>query len=441
MKLTAAAALVLLVLAAAACSNREAATAPANGSATASSTRSATEPATSTPTATPRRVAEGPAAFDGARALAHIEHLASVIGPRVSGTEGEDAAVAYIREQFEAAGYEVELFAFAFEADPFRSATLTAAGESIAAYAMTGSAGGQLTAQSAFVGLADEDGIAGRDLTGLIAVANRGTLRFSEKLANVEAAGAVALVVINNQEGDFVGNLAGPSRIPVVTVSDSAGAAVRAIAEAGGELSLDVPGGATTGSVNVVARAPGSDACTVLVGGHHDTVPGAPGAHDNASGVGAILELARAFAADGLDEGLCFVTFGGEESGLNGSRALARELSRDGKLPDYMVNIDANGVGGRVNLIGTAALTSRALEVAAGLGIGADVTRLGANFGSDHQSFEAEGVPVLFFTSDSIGKLHTPEDTFDTISAGVVEDGGDLAYAIIAELLDGIAGG
>jgi Iap family predicted aminopeptidase len=422
-----------------ACSDRE--TVASTPAATATEAPSQQPTATTQPRATAQPELNGPAAFDVNRALAHIEHLASVIGPRVSGSEAEEATVAYITGEFEAIGYAVERFEFAFEGDPFRSATLTIDGAAHEAFAMTGSAGGTVEGPAVFVGLADAAGIAGRDLAGKIAVADRGLLLFSEKVANVRAAGAVALIVINNEEGDFVGNLTRSSDIPAVSVSDAVGAVLRPVAERGGRVSLDVPGGVTTASVNVIARAAAGDQCRVLVGGHHDTVPGAPGAHDNASGVGAILELARALAQGGLREGLCFVTFGGEESGLNGSRALADELARTGRLPDYMVNIDANGVGTRVNLIGTSALTSLALEIAEPLGIAADVTQLGANFGSDHQSFEAKGVPVLFFTSDSLGFLHTPQDTFETIDAPVVEDGGHLAYAVILELLNRVGAG
>ena len=46
---------------------------------------------------------------------------------------------------------------------------------------------------------------------------------------------------------------------------------------------------------NILARIPGSDpeAPRVLVGAHIDTVPGSPGADDNASGVAGVLECAR----------------------------------------------------------------------------------------------------------------------------------------------------
>ncbi|HZP93839.1 MAG TPA: M28 family peptidase [Burkholderiales bacterium] len=39
----------------------------------------------------------------------------------------------------------------------------------------------------------------------------------------------------------------------------------------------------------------------VLVGAHYDTVPGTPGADDNASGVAALLEIARSLRVDPQD--------------------------------------------------------------------------------------------------------------------------------------------
>ncbi|HEX6266736.1 MAG TPA: M28 family peptidase, partial [Burkholderiales bacterium] len=41
-------------------------------------------------------------------------------------------------------------------------------------------------------------------------------------------------------------------------------------------------------------------ATTVVVGAHYDTVPGSPGADDNASAVAALIELAGLLGKDGL---------------------------------------------------------------------------------------------------------------------------------------------
>ena len=71
---------------------------------------------------------------------------------------------------------------------------------------------------------------------------------------------------------------------------------------------------------NVVAlprAAPGEARPLVLVGAHYDSVPHCPGADDNASGVAALLEVARLLAPRGVPVG--FVAFNAEEDGLIGS--------------------------------------------------------------------------------------------------------------------------
>ena len=61
-----------------------------------------------------------------------------------------------------------------------------------------------------------------------------------------------------------------------------------------------------------------------IVGAHYDTVFGSPGADDNASGVAALLEIARVLAPR---TGVQFVAFTLEEQGMAGSAHYARALS------------------------------------------------------------------------------------------------------------------
>jgi hypothetical protein len=79
-----------------------------------------------------------------------------------------------------------------------------------------------------------------------------------------------------------------------------------------------VPGSDTIGVNLVAGRSAGT---TPIVGAHLDTVPGSPGADDNASAVAALLELALIVPQDRVR----LVVFDEEETGLHGSRALARE--------------------------------------------------------------------------------------------------------------------
>jgi Zn-dependent M28 family amino/carboxypeptidase len=73
----------------------------------------------------------------------------------------------------------------------------------------------------------------------------------------------------------------------------------------------------------------------ILVGAHYDSVPGSPGADDNASGVAVLIELARLFGGAG---GIEFVAFANEEMPYFMSRemgsffAAAQARSRNEKL-------------------------------------------------------------------------------------------------------------
>jgi hypothetical protein len=95
---------------------------------------------------------------------------------------------------------------------------------------------------------------------------------------------------------------------------------------------------ATIGSIDTLATE-------IVICAHHDSYPQSPGADDNASGIGVLIELARYFATHGVQSGvrLRFVAFGAEELGVLGSRcyldAHREELARCALL----VNIDQVG--------------------------------------------------------------------------------------------------
>ncbi|NDY41444.1 M28 family peptidase [Dissulfurirhabdus thermomarina] len=66
---------------------------------------------------------------------------------------------------------------------------------------------------------------------------------------------------------------------------------------------------------NIVAEPPGPPPGEgwIVVGAHYDTVPGSPGANDNASGVAVLIETARLLAGRRLDPAPRFVAFVNEE--------------------------------------------------------------------------------------------------------------------------------
>lgn len=79
----------------------------------------------------------------------------------------------------------------------------------------------------------------------------------------------------------------------------------------------------------------------VVIGAHYDTVPGSPGADDNATGVAVLLELARLFAAQRPRRPVCLVAFDLEEYGLVGSRNYVNALQ--GKPVHLMLSLEMLG--------------------------------------------------------------------------------------------------
>lgn len=188
---------------------------------------------------------------------------------------------------------------------------------------------------------------------------------------------------------------------------------------------------------NIGAMLPGEGALAeewVVLGAHHDHLGrggfgsrrGAglihEGADDNASGTAAILLaaelLARRFSSEEEPEqdrrSLLFVTFSGEESGLNGSAHFAENSPVELAKIAVMINIDmvgritkkslsVNGVGTGIGLEAIVdAAPKEPLEV---------LKPTGLTSRSDHAEFYRRGVPVLFFTETIFpDEYHTPED-------------------------------
>ncbi|WP_425309221.1 M20/M25/M40 family metallo-hydrolase [Ammonicoccus fulvus] len=158
----------------------------------------------------------------------------------------------------------------------------------------------------------------------------------------------------------------------------------------------------------------------IVIGAHLDTVPQAPGAEDNASGVAVMLELARMVADEPAGLPVRFIAFGAEEPRGSGdarhhygSQHYVAELSGAQKAATRaMVSLDRVGVraeavplahGGR----GDPAVR-RALAEASPAEI--PVTQV-ENTTSDHWSFEKAGIASARIGSVPYAGYHTPRDT------------------------------
>lgn len=183
-------------------------------------------------------------------------------------------------------------------------------------------------------------------------------------------------------------------------------------------------------AVNVVGRlrapVPGA---AVIVGAHldHLGLGGANslapdktephlGADDNASGVAAVLEVARALSVtrDRLARDVVFVAFSAEEAGVLGSSALVQAKPAWLEGAWAMLNLDMVGRL-RMNELSVLGAESapqwKALVEGACAAARVSCAASGDGYGpSDHISFYSAGLPVLHFFTGAHGDYHKPSD-------------------------------
>lgn len=208
---------------------------------------------------------------------------------------------------------------------------------------------------------------------------------------------------------------------------------------------------------NIAGYLPGRSKEYLIIGAHYDHLglgnesslaPSQigqvhPGADDNASGTAAVLELARLFAnrRNELTRGVLFITFAAEEIGLLGSAYWVNHPTRPLEDAVAMINMDMIGRlnNSKLYIGGTGTGTtfeSMLKAIGAKYDFKIDFSQDGYS-SSDHTSFVAKSIPVLFFFSGLHGDYHKPSDTWDKIdaaaSAKVVNLVGDVANGLIAD--------
>jgi hypothetical protein len=146
-----------------------------------------------------------------------------------------------------------------------------------------------------------------------------------------------------------------------------------------------------------------------------------PGADDNASGVAAVIEIARALAARSgeLRRDVIVAAFAGEETGLLGSTHFTRAAAAQGLAG--MINLDMVGRmrGNRLSVLGS----DSAAEWAAMAGAACEEARVECTLGgdgygpSDQTPFYGAGIPVLHFFTGAHFDYHKPGDVPGLINA------------------------
>jgi Zn-dependent M28 family amino/carboxypeptidase len=195
--------------------------------------------------------------------------------------------------------------------------------------------------------------------TGDIALIQRGTCFFYEKIANAVEAGADAVIIFNEgnsaeRTGIDFGQASFPQDVPVIEMSAEAGAAlveyIEAEAAAGRQVTLTVTTSTLSEvreSENVIAQTTTGRTDRVIVSGAHlDSVIEGPGINDNGSGSAAQLEVALQMAELGIEpvNQVRFIWFGAEEAGLVGSAYYVSQLTKR-ELKDIAVMLNFDMVG------------------------------------------------------------------------------------------------
>ncbi|MCS6835956.1 MAG: M20/M25/M40 family metallo-hydrolase [Anaerolineae bacterium] len=228
-------------------------------------------------------------------------------------------------------------------------------------------------------------------------------------------------------------------------------------------------GGMATKQYNVVAVVQGYEpgAGTVVVGAHYDSIGTpmesgtayAPGAHDNGSGIAAVLELARILSQRQHRASIMLVLFSAEEVGRRGSIAFVDYLIKQNIDVIGMVNID--GVGNendrRGNVIANElrvfsdgpndTSSSRHMARVAEFisfthGLEMKLTVQDAidreNRYGDHFSFSEKGIPAIRFIAANEEKANAdPTDTIEFVEPRYLQRATQSILVVVAAMADG----
>lgn len=214
---------------------------------------------------------------------------------------------------------------------------------------------------------------------------------------------------------------------------------------------------------NIIAVFEGNDPILknefIVIGAHYDHLgfggPGSGsrmpdtsaihnGADDNASGTAGIIELAEKLAAgkDSFKRSVLIMAFGAEEMGLLGSQFFVANSLVDLKNVKMMINFDMIGRMNEEERSVMVAGTGTAVELEdmlldyeenSTISFGHSPEGYGA---SDHASFYASGVPVMFFSTGAHPDYHTPFDDAEKINYEGQKEILDYSYEIIVDLVN-----
>lgn len=196
---------------------------------------------------------------------------------------------------------------------------------------------------------------------------------------------------------------------------------------------------------NVLGMIPGKNPEEyVIVGAHFDhlgidtSLDGDciyNGADDNASGVSAVLQIARAFVESGRqpERTVVFAFWDGEEKGLLGSRYFVQSCPYLSSIKGYL-NFDMIGRNNKPDCPQHVVYFYTASHPAFGDWLKQDIEKYGLRLepdyrawdnpvgGSDNGSFARAGIPIIWYHTDGHPDYHLPSDHADRLNWEKVVD-------------------
>ncbi|CDH50631.1 leucine aminopeptidase 1 [Lichtheimia corymbifera JMRC:FSU:9682] len=212
----------------------------------------------------------------------------------------------------------------------------------------------------------------GEDVKGKIALVIRGECAFGDKATLAGKAGAVGVLVYNNEEGDVNGTLGGPveGAAPAGGISKEHGELLKKLASEGKvtlKLTL-IEFHEERSTANVCAQTKsGNKNNVIVVGAHSDSVVAGPGINDNGSGSAALLEVAHLFRNVKPANAVRFCWWTAEEFGLLGAEHYVKNLSEEEKnnIALYL-NFDMVASPNAINGVYSPSASAEGVEAPAG---------------------------------------------------------------------------
>ncbi|MBE9013477.1 M28 family peptidase [Pseudanabaenaceae cyanobacterium LEGE 13415] len=352
------------------------------------------------------------------------------LGARVAGTPTAERASELLIDRYKKLGYEVEVQTFTYPKFFDAGSSLSIDGKTIEAWAMVrsiaGNPSGRLVAVPNYGKPEDFKTV---DVRNQIAIVKRGGgVQFIQKIENAAAAGAIGVLIVNNQPGNIRGMLMKPSTIPAASLPQDVGTSLLEQAQKTTvQATLTVKAQPDALGRNVIAHLPNVKQPKLIIGGHFDSVENSPGANDNASGTAVVLGIARSLAKSPAAKQIWFMAFDGEEDGLKGSEAFVDRATQPFLSGlKAMLNFDMVGVNDRLLLDGSGTMTSIAQSITGDV----NSSRFG---GSDHASFKSKNVSTLFFFRGKDPNYHSPNDK--TVDPRLLKETQDEALKIVQKVL------